>query len=331
MIVDSKPQWMLSCLQPLKASTSLFFVVTNHRGKKVGLHSSILVLKFTEAEIMFHHPCPCMFHCLWLAKPAPLFLFFVFVYTSMATNNTCFSFTVSSAASDITTSNGEEEEGYNRKKKARTAFSREQVMELEKKFQEKKYLSSSERGELAEKLKLSDMQVKTWFQNRRMKLKRQVEEAEMELKSPKYPFGPLMPFSGMSPPFYGYNMNMMSSYKPDCFSFPYPSRPPATSLAASDRDFPLALPSPPYPAVPNSNFYPPRRPPPPQAHRNGFFPPNGPPFTPLSPSSQPCHLSGDTYNPISNSVQSYPNLPPTTTPAVPFTDWQRAIPTPPTP
>lgn len=241
---------------------------------------------------------------------------------------------ISSAASDITTSNGEEEEGFNRKKKARTAFSREQVMELEKKFQEKKYLSSSERGELAEKLKLSDMQVKTWFQNRRMKLKRQVEEAEMELKSPKYPFGPLMPFSGMSPPFYGYNMNMMSSYKPDCFSFPYPSRPPATSLAGGERDFPgLALPSPPYPTVPNSNFYSsvPRRPPPPQPHRNGFFPANGAPFTPLSPSSmsQPCHLSGDTYNPISNTVQPYANPPPSTTP---FTaDWQRAIPTPPTP
>ena len=245
---------------------------------------------------------------------------------------------VCSAASDVNTSTGEEEEGYNRKKKARTAFSREQVMELEKKFQEKKYLSSSERGELAEKLKLSDMQVKTWFQNRRMKLKRQVEEAEMELKSPKYPFGtPLMPFSGMSPPFYGYNMNMMSSYKPDCFSFSYPSRPPATSLSGSDRDFPLALPSPPYPAVPNSNFYSsvPRRPPPPPPHRNGFFPANGAAFTPLSPSSlsQPCHLSGDTYNPINNTVQPYPN-PTATAPvaqAPAFTEWQRALPTPPTP
>ena len=245
-----------------------------------------------------------------------------------------FFFSVSSAASDVNVSNGEEEEGFNRKKKARTAFSREQVMELEKKFQEKKYLSSSERGELAEKLKLSDMQVKTWFQNRRMKLKRQVEEAEMELKSPKYPFGPLMPFSGMSSPFYGYNMNMMSSYKPDCFSFPYPSRPPATTLAGGDREFPLALPSPPYPAVANSNFYPRRPPPPPQPHRNGFFPANGAPFTPLSPSSmsQPCHLSGDTYNPINTIQPPYSNPPLSTAPVVPFTpDWQRAIPTPPTP
>ena len=40
------------------------------------------------------------------------------------------------------------------------AFSREQVADLEKKFQEKMYPSSAERGELAEKLKLSDMQVR---------------------------------------------------------------------------------------------------------------------------------------------------------------------------
>lgn len=303
---------------------------------EVVLHSSIHVPKFM-GEIIPHQYSPLHMTKSFtnvVTNPISLFLSCVFVYTCMAFNDSCFFLSVSSAASDITTSNGEEEEGFNRKKKARTAFSREQVMELEKKFQEKKYLSSSERGELAEKLKLSDMQVKTWFQNRRMKLKRQVEEAEMELKSPKYPFGPLMPFSGMSPPFYGYNMNMMSSYKPDCFSFPYPSRPPATSLAGGERDFPgLALPSPPYPTVPNSNFYSsvPRRPPPPQPHRNGFFPANGAPFTPLSPSSmsQPCHLSGDTYNPISNTVQPYANPPPSTTP---FTaDWQRAIPTPPTP
>ena len=60
----------------------------------------------------------------------------------------------------VSTSGGEDDDdGYRKKKKPRTAFSREQVGDLEKKFQEKKYLSSAERGELAEKLKLSDMQV----------------------------------------------------------------------------------------------------------------------------------------------------------------------------
>ena len=102
-----------------------------------------------------------------------------------------------------TTSNEEEDDIYRKRKKARTAFSREQVGDLEKKFQEKKYLSSAERGELAERLKLSDMQVKTWFQNRRMKFKRQSEEAEMEMKSPKYPYGSFMSYSGVGS-FYSY-------------------------------------------------------------------------------------------------------------------------------
>ncbi len=108
------------------------------------------------------------------------------------------------------TSNEEDDDLYQKRKKPRTAFSREQVADLEKKFQEKKYLSSAERGELAEKLKLSDMQVKTWFQNRRMKYKRQSEEAEMEIKSPKYPYSPFMSYSGVSP-FYSY---VPMPYKP---------------------------------------------------------------------------------------------------------------------
>ena len=115
---------------------------------------------------------------------------------------------------DSISSNDDDDDGYRRKKKVRTAFSREQVTELEKKFQEKKYLSSGERGELAEQLRLSDMQVKTWFQNRRMKHKRQTEEAEMELKSPRYhPYSPFVPYSS----FYGY-MPAMSYNKPDSSS-----------------------------------------------------------------------------------------------------------------
>ena len=104
------------------------------------------------------------------------------------------------SVSESVSSTDDDDEAFRKKKKPRTAFSREQVAELEKKFNEKKYLSSAERGELAEKLKLSDMQVKTWFQNRRMKFKRQTEEAEMELKSPKYPYGPFVSY----PSLYGY-------------------------------------------------------------------------------------------------------------------------------
>ncbi|XP_066928694.1 homeobox protein vent1-like [Clytia hemisphaerica] len=60
-------------------------------------------------------------------------------------------------------------------RKLRTTFSSEQVLLLEKRFTKQRYLSANERLELAKKLKLSDNQVKTWYQNRRMKLKRQLK------------------------------------------------------------------------------------------------------------------------------------------------------------
>ncbi|NXY41754.1 VENT1 protein, partial [Ceuthmochares aereus] len=59
-------------------------------------------------------------------------------------------------------------------RRARTAFTSEQVCRLEKTFQRQKYLGASERRKLAAALQLSEIQIKTWFQNRRMKLKRQI-------------------------------------------------------------------------------------------------------------------------------------------------------------
>ncbi|KAK6174359.1 hypothetical protein SNE40_017653 [Patella caerulea] len=76
-----------------------------------------------------------------------------------------------------------------RRKKARTAFSNDQIHKLEKRFQEQKYLAASERTELAEKLKLSDQQVKTWFQNRRMKEKRQQTNKEEQGRLFPFPTG----------------------------------------------------------------------------------------------------------------------------------------------
>lgn len=55
-------------------------------------------------------------------------------------------------------------------KKPRTSFNRTQIVELERKFVKQKYLASSERSILAQSLKMSDGQVKTWFQNRRTKV-----------------------------------------------------------------------------------------------------------------------------------------------------------------
>lgn len=56
-----------------------------------------------------------------------------------------------------------------KRKKPRTSFSRSQVLELERRFLRQKYLASAERAALAKALRMTDAQVKTWFQNRRTK------------------------------------------------------------------------------------------------------------------------------------------------------------------
>lgn len=71
----------------------------------------------------------------------------------------------------------EEEEGpaapKPRKKRSRAAFSHAQVFELERRFNHQRYLSGPERADLAASLKLTETQVKIWFQNRRTKWKKQ--------------------------------------------------------------------------------------------------------------------------------------------------------------
>ncbi len=74
---------------------------------------------------------------------------------------------------------GPDKQSSSAKKKTRTVFSRSQVYQLESTFDMKRYLSSSERACLASSLQLTETQVKTWFQNRRNKWKRQLS-AELE-------------------------------------------------------------------------------------------------------------------------------------------------------
>uniref|UniRef100_A0A672IPV5 Homeobox domain-containing protein n=2 Tax=Salarias fasciatus TaxID=181472 RepID=A0A672IPV5_SALFA len=58
-------------------------------------------------------------------------------------------------------------------RKARTAFTDHQLNQLERSFERQKYLSVQDRMDLAAALNLTDTQVKTWYQNRRTKWKRQ--------------------------------------------------------------------------------------------------------------------------------------------------------------
>ncbi|NWI44590.1 NANOG protein, partial [Picathartes gymnocephalus] len=62
--------------------------------------------------------------------------------------------------------------------KSRTAFSREQLKALHQRFQSQKYLSPQQIRELAAALELTYKQVKTWFQNQRMKFKRCQKESQ---------------------------------------------------------------------------------------------------------------------------------------------------------
>lgn len=58
------------------------------------------------------------------------------------------------------------------RRKRRVLFSQNQVLELERRFGQQRYLSGPEREQLAARIHLTPTQVKIWFQNHRYKLKR---------------------------------------------------------------------------------------------------------------------------------------------------------------
>ncbi|XP_029926994.1 ventral expressed homeobox [Myripristis murdjan] len=109
-------------------------------------------------------------------------------YTPTSPNNSCgYS---SGSESEV----GDDSEGEaTQQRRMRTKFTSEQISKLEKTFSKHKYLGATQRRAIAEKLNLSETQVKTWFQNRRMKLKREVQDMRPEfLSSPAGLLPPLL-------------------------------------------------------------------------------------------------------------------------------------------
>ncbi|XP_041803988.1 ventral expressed homeobox [Chelmon rostratus] len=79
---------------------------------------------------------------------------------------------------------GDDSEGEaTQQRRMRTKFTSEQISKLERTFSKHKYLGALQRRTMAEKLNLSETQVKTWFQNRRMRLKREVQDLRPDFLS----------------------------------------------------------------------------------------------------------------------------------------------------
>ena len=161
--------------------------------------------------------------------------------------------------------------GKSRKRRPRGLFSHAQVYELERRYAIQKYLSAHEREQLANMLRLTETQVKIWFQNRRYKNKRQqLEQARLSPKSCKEIFPPTPSPNDLKTPSPGFHMGTplplgLTNTQPLSTATLTPSQPPLYSLtgpAPSDYfRYPTAVMNvkptlPPPPSLPKSMYYP---------------------------------------------------------------------------
>ncbi|CAG0919182.1 unnamed protein product [Notodromas monacha] len=100
-------------------------------------------------------------------------------------------------------------------RKPRQAYSAKQLERLEAEFKQDKYLSVSKRMDLSKTLNLTEVQIKTWFQNRRTKWKKQMT-ARMKLAQRQGLLAPFFPPAGPAPaaPFLHPLSGILSVIKP---------------------------------------------------------------------------------------------------------------------
>ncbi|XP_026674607.1 protein zerknuellt 2 [Ceratina calcarata] len=77
----------------------------------------------------------------------------------------------------MTTQNDQGSMGNTKVKRTRTAYSNFQLIELEKEFASTRYLCRPRRIQMTMTLNLTERQIKIWFQNRRMKMKKEQMQA----------------------------------------------------------------------------------------------------------------------------------------------------------
>ncbi|CAI2351210.1 unnamed protein product [Caenorhabditis sp. 36 PRJEB53466] len=96
-------------------------------------------------------------------------------------------------------------------RKPRQAYSARQLDRLETEFQSDKYLSVNKRIQLSQSLNLTETQIKTWFQNRRTKWKKQLTTSirQMCKEVPTAPIG--VPFPALLTPSTSLATSLISS------------------------------------------------------------------------------------------------------------------------
>ncbi|XP_050432726.1 homeobox protein Nkx-3.1-like [Adelges cooleyi] len=109
-------------------------------------------------------------------------------------------------------------------RKPRQAYSAKQLERLEAEFKTDKYLSVSKRMELSKALNLTEVQIKTWFQNRRTKWKKQLA-SKLKIAHRHGYFQPVQHYASL--------------FAPQCYF------PPTSGNGGTSQNFNCVLPQPP--------------------------------------------------------------------------------------